>query len=69
MTSEFKVGDRIRLKPGRPHHGYLVGDTGTIVGVLAPSDGQTLSLYRVRMNRTTAGLYATFQAEDLEPMR
>jgi hypothetical protein len=69
MTSEFRVGDRIRLKPGRPHGGYLVGDTGTIISLLSPPAGQKLPLYRVRMNRTTAGLYATFQGEELEPLR
>ena len=68
MTPEFKVGDRVRLRPGRRHPGLLPGDTGTIVTVLPPSGGETQSLYHVRLNRTTAGMYGTFYADELEPM-
>jgi hypothetical protein len=63
----FKVGDRIRLKPGHRHVGLLAGDNGTIVFVPPPTTAEGPPLYRVRMNRTTAGLYATFYADELEP--
>jgi hypothetical protein len=69
VTPELKVGDRVRLMPGHGHAGLLPGDTGTIVSVLPPSSVQNQSLYHVRMNRTTAGMYGTFDAAALEVMR
>ena len=68
MTLAFKVGDRVRLKPGLRHGGVLPGDTGTVVAQQIPSTAEEPPLYRVRMNRTTAGMYATFSADELEPM-
>jgi hypothetical protein len=47
----------------------LVGDTGTIVTVLPPPSTEKQSSYHVRMNRTTAGMYATFDAAQLELLR
>ena len=67
MIAEFNVGDRVRVKPGHRHVGLLPGDTGTIIAVLTPSTGEPR--YRVRMNRTTAGMYATLEADELEVAR
>ena len=67
MAPVFKVGDRVRLKPGHRHGGFLPGDSGTVVEVLPPSTAEGSPLYRVRMNRTSGGLYATFDADELEP--
>jgi hypothetical protein len=69
MTPEFKVRDRIRLKPGSRHEGLLPGDTGTVVAVLPPTAAEQPPLYRVRMNRTTAGMYATLRADEVEFMQ
>jgi hypothetical protein len=69
MTPELKVGDQVRLKPGRRYPGLLPGDTGTIVTVLPPSSSEKQTLYHVRMNRTTAGMYGTFNADELEHLR
>jgi hypothetical protein len=68
MTPEFKVGDRVRLKPGHRHDRLLPGDTGTVVVVLPPSVEGEKPHYRVRMNRTTAGMNATLNADEVEPM-
>jgi len=68
VTLAFKVGDRVRLKPGLRHVGVLPGDTGTVVAQQIPATAEETLLYRVRMNRTTAGMYATFNADELEPM-
>ena len=69
MAPEFKVGDRVRLMPGHGQTGMLAGDTGTIVTVLPPPSAEKLSAYHVRMNRTTAGMYGTFDATQLELLR
>jgi hypothetical protein len=66
MIPQFKVGDWVRLKPGYRHAGLLPGDTGTISAVLPPATPEEAVRYRVRMNRTTAGMYATFNADELE---
>jgi hypothetical protein len=47
----------------------LPGDTGTVVAQQIPSTAEEPPLYRVRMNRTTAGMHATFNADELEPRR
>jgi hypothetical protein len=67
MAPVFKVGDRVRLKPGHRHGGFLPGDTATVVVVLPPSTTEGPPLYHVRMNRTSGGLYATFYADESEP--
>jgi hypothetical protein len=66
MTAVFNVGDRVRLKPGHRHAALLPGDTGTVVLVLPPPTAEGPALYRVRLNRTTAGFYSTFRADELE---
>jgi hypothetical protein len=68
VAPEFTVGDRVRLKPGQRRTGLLAGDTGTIILVLPPFTTEESPRYRVRMNRTTAGMYATLDASELERM-
>jgi len=66
VDEAFKVGDRVRLKSGLRHPGLIAGDTGTIVALIPASDASNQPDYHVRLNRTTAGLYATFTAAELE---
>ena len=69
MDEAFKVGDRVRLKSGIRHPGLIAGDTGTIVAVIPASAPSNQAGYHVRLNRSTAGLYATFTAAELEPSK
>ena len=69
MDEAFKVGDRVRLKSGIRHPGLIAGDTGTIVAVIPASDASNQPGYHVRLNRSTAGLYATFTAMELDPLK
>jgi hypothetical protein len=69
MADAFKVGDHVRLKPGQKHSGLVAGDTGTIVAIMPAADASSQPVYKVRLNRTTAGFYGTFVAEKLELMK
>jgi hypothetical protein len=69
MTEAFKVGDHVRLKPGHRHAGLVPGDTGTVVAVAPAPDASSQPSYHVRLNRTTAGLFGTFVAEELELLK
>jgi hypothetical protein len=69
MADSFKVGDHVRLKPGHRHPGLVPGDTGTVVAVTLATDASNPPTFHVRLNRTTAGFYGTFSAEELELLK
>jgi hypothetical protein len=64
--SVFQVGDRARLKAGRPHAGYRQGDTGTITAVMPSATSSCGELYEVNMDRNTQTLRPAFYADELE---
>jgi hypothetical protein len=68
MAEAFKIGDHVRLKTANRHPGLIAGDTGTVVAI-APADANHAPNYHVRLNRTTAGFYGTFAAEELELLK
>ena len=64
--SVFQVGDRVRLKAGRPHAGYRQGDTGTITAVMPSATSSGGELYEVNMDRNTQTLRPAFYTDELE---
>jgi hypothetical protein len=69
MAEPFKIGDHVRLKTAQRHPGLIPGDTGTVTGTIPSADPADPHSYHVRLNRTTAGLFATFAAEELELLK
>ena len=64
--SAFQIGDRVRLKAGRPHAGYRQGDTGTITAVMPSATSSGGELYEMNMDRNTQTLRPAFYADELE---
>jgi hypothetical protein len=65
MSTELKIGDRVRVTPLRPVHGYQPGCRG-IVRSGPRSDSSGKIYYGVRMDKDDANDATLFLADEIE---
>jgi hypothetical protein len=62
----FRIGDKVRLKVGRHHPRYKVGDSGTVTAVMPKSRMSGQELYQVRVEGHKDAVLPVFYADELE---